>query len=739
MATKDDHKEEQHLEQSSDTRCSCSQTSRSISCALSGLLLIAIAGSVISIQRAVVRREVKATVRMDSRSKFESYVEQPDEDYDVYIWNITNLDDVLALGEKPRLEEIKFPMKEKEINFDLQFLDDHDQFEYKSWWTYVPKNDEVAAAMNESNIVQLNPVYLASVAELGGTEQAMFVALSHLALQGVVSILQGVVDQAKPLFEQAYATETGMENVDLDSADYVRYATGTNLTSWDEVVAAQFGQGLLTRRYFGLDSVLPIVGDDIVLVAPELFGAFGEVMSTDDAVAFLANFSQPNSFYNASVEDKLRYPGVTMSNLPVIMDYLYSYITETMFLKGFVVGYYRLEGTHVSDPRGESSLYLVDGLGKHNSGMFTKRSANEMLFGYHDRIFDLLPQNFSTQALVYGGILGPSFEGPEEQVAANSPLIYREWTGKKNYKKTRQYTMWRNTTFILDRDEYPTPTGSSFSCDTWEAQGYESCKIWLEPIEFTDVAKDQVEALNPRKNYRVWVPEVLRVIDITYERDTHVRGVRGRKYVVKESSLVTADCDAEPNSCNPENAVYRMQGPSYHAPMYTARAGAPNSVTRPALGQMDQRYRDLFEGLPDYDQAKHEAYITIEPITGFFIEGKLRLQNSWDLTSEQHSSWPALFVRSDVLYFPYLWFDKNDKISRSSARSFKKTVYVYRALALALAVIFACIGVCLLIAAAVLFVRNARNSAEPHPEFELVRASPTNDGSVAVEAQGYRK
>lgn len=661
-----------------------------------GVTLILLASFLNMTSRAVMRSLVEDGVKMDSSSKFDDRLESADEDYDVHIWNVTNLEDVLEKGAKPNLDLLKFPMKDKETNFDLKFVDDRELFEYKSWWTYLPKDEEVAARMNESNIVQLNPVYLGAVAEFGGSETAMFVGLSYVAVQAVVAILEGLTEVLKPVYVDAYTAAFG-EEPDVESTEYVQFATGTNLTSWDEVVAAQFGAGTLSSS-FGFDSVLPIVGSDTVLVAPELFGAYGVSLSLQESIDFLGNFSQPNDFFTSTTEEQLEYPGVTVSNLATIIEYLYSYLTETMFLKGFTVGYYRVEGTEASDPRGETSLYLVDGLGKFNSGLFTRRSANEILFGYHDRIFDIIPESLSSRPLEYDGILGPIFESPEAQRDANSPLIYLETTGKKNFKKTRQYKKWRNTTFVQTRDQLPSATGFTGSCETWEMQGYESCDIFLEPIEFRDTPKSQVEPFNPKKNYEMWVPEVLRIVSITFDKITHVRGIRGRKYVVKDSAFLTGNCSFE-TPCNPENARYRMNGPSYVAPMYTSNGGAPSSLSQPLLGQMDEKWRSLFTGMGKYDQGKHETYVVIEPLTGFFIEGKKRLQYNWDLTREMLSTWTPLFNRSDTVYFPYLWFDNNDKISRGAARFFKNSFYVGSTVTLVFIILFAIFGVCCIAAA----------------------------------------
>ncbi|KAJ8604486.1 hypothetical protein CTAYLR_000978 [Chrysophaeum taylorii] len=657
-----------------------------------GGVLVCAGAILIVVTEAVIRANVRESVKIDTRKKFKDALKEPDEDWDLYVWNLTNLDGVLA-GEKPRFEEIKYPMVDQERNFDLSFEEDHRDFEFKSWWTYRPKNDEVAAAMNVSNIVQVNPVYLGSVAEFG-SEKQLFIELSYF----VVQFLDLIV------------------SIGLPPSNYT------------DPVAAQFGFGGPTRAY-GVESVLSF--SSFSLVAPEIHFWTGELANESVARQFLDNFSQPSSaaFATASTEERLEYPGVTMENMDAVYEFLYSYLPEKLFMYDYVVGYERLEGTAETDPLGLSSLRYSGSL---NSGLFTRRSPWEMLFGYHDVIFDLIPQSMVSRALEYAGLLGLQYDSPESQAAANPPLVYRDLTGKKNYKKVRQYTMWRNTTYVHTRDQFPRKDGTRMTCETWRVQGYESCAIWLEPLDFLSRVKVQVAPFREhsvKKYITLWAPEILRPIKFEYEKNVVVRGIASRKYVVHDDGLRTANCEEDPK-CNPKNAVYRMQGPSYVATMATSQGGAPASVSRPVLGQMLEKYRsDLFDGLPDYDEAKHESFFVLEPLTGFFIKGKLRLQYNWDLNKSflVADVWQPIFDRSDTLYWPFLWFDENDKLARSTARKFKQYVYLPRTLALAFTIIFLVCGAAMI--AYALYLHRYKPKTAHACFSELVTASSNKEDS----------
>lgn len=132
--------------------------------------------------------------------------------------------------------------------------------------------------------------------------------------------------------------------------------------------------------------------------------------------------------------------------------------------------------------------------------------------------------------------------------------------------------------------------------------------------------------------------------------------------------------------------------------MATVQGGYPTSMTKPALGEMDEQYRSyLFDGLPDYDEATMGTYVIIEPLTGFFISGRKRLQYCTDLTYESLGVyWPQLFHRSPVLHFPVVWFDEGYNIDSKDARQFKSSVYVTRLQAKVWTILLVLIGVIVL-------------------------------------------
>lgn len=698
--------------------------------AVTGAVLMVLGAILVPVTDAVIRLGVRSATKVDTKQKFEDRLTAIRSTYDTRIFNITNLREVLEDGAKPHVTEHEYKMRYLEENFDMEFRDDKKSFVYKSWWTYVPWDDETEARMREDTFVNVNPVYLGSVAEFGNQESLMFVGLSYLAVDLVVQILDSFMASLAQASVADYAEGTPEELLNISRSDeYARWWAqryGINASSWEQLRNMQFGNGTVTRALYAMDSVLPLELPD-VLVAPEIFGAYNVEMTADQAGAFLDTFS--NATLSVQFVTQLTQGTVDLSDWPVVdlvttLTYLYVYLPESLFLKGYVVGYVREPLTSIIDPRGEFSLRLLaDGTGTHNSGLFTRRSAYEMLFGYHDRIFDLVPPELSTREFVYYGLLEFQYESVEAQRQANPPLIYEEYTGKKNLQNVRQYALWRNRTVVQTRDEYPTKTGAQASCATWEAQGYESCDIFLQVIDPRDVAKAQTGPFHDRpgtlkSEFKFWVPEGARVVDIEFDKYVTVRGIETRKYTVKDDNLYTSNCD---DFCNPDNARYRMDGPSFTWNMATVQGGAPAVLSYPVLGRVSNETRDLFDGLPDYREGQHETFLCVEPLTGFIIKGHKRLQYNWQLQESVFDAnpWSLFFQRSDNIYVPYAWTDDNDRISGKDARSFKRVIYGSMNFAIAFTVILIVIGVILVVAA---YVVHRRLSAVPTAE-----AKPIDD------------
>ena len=126
--------------------------------------------------------------------------------------------------------------------------------------------------------------------------------------------------------------------------------------------------------------------------------------------------------------------------------------------------------------------------------------------------------------------------------------------------------------------------------------------------------------------------------------------------------------------------------------MLTMPAGP--SMTRPALGGLDETYRSQFEGLPTYNAAEHGTWAAVEPLTGRFVKSHTRLEHVWSLDATQLDLelWQHVFARMASFPWPQLYTDESDEISGRDAKEFVAMVYGARDQAVIWAVIIGFLG-----------------------------------------------
>ncbi|KAH8072944.1 hypothetical protein JL720_11033 [Aureococcus anophagefferens] len=445
-----------------------------------------------------------------------------------------------------------------------------------------------------------------------------------------------------------------------NGADLARGAR-RQVSEWDDLGYLQFANGTVTKALFGADSVLPLGAVDGLVVVPEFSAYAGVELTLNESKAFFDVFGDATASlalvygllaaqsgdFSLFVDPAYPPTGFSLANYMTYAVYLYDYLPKTLFLKGFVIGYMRDAATVAADPTAAdaASLYLnADGTGQFNSGLFCRRTLRELLFGYHDQIFNL-------------------YESLAAQAATDPapPLTYGKHSGADDLDKISGYFLWRDATEMVDRADIPNKDSSEYSCATYALQGFdmypsgfESCDIFIDTVVDPSAGESHTNRVPPFKeedrvdSYTLWITEAFRHVTIEYDEDTE--------------------------------------------------GGAPVVVAFPALGLTEAIWRDPFDGLPDYDESKHGTYIVIEPLTGVFIAGHQRLQYTWSLNSGVLDSgiWWHVFDRTAAtngqLYWPQVWLDKNDKISPAQARKFRKFIYGTRTQALAWAIIIGALG-----------------------------------------------
>ena len=182
-------------------------------------------------------------------------------------------------------------------------------------------------------------------------------------------------------------------------------------------------------------------------------------------------------------------------------------------------------------------------------------------------------------------------------------------------------------------------------------------------VEAIGLRKAQAKPFSEESSITVWSDELLRPITFRSGAKTTVKDVEARNYHFGEAFG-----------------------------MLTMPAGP--SMTRPALGGLDETYRSQFEGLPTYNGAEHGTWAAVEPLTGRFVKQHMRLEHAWSLDSTQLDLelWQHVFARMASFPWPQLYTDESDEISGKDAKAFVAMVYGARDQAVIWAVIIGFLG-----------------------------------------------
>ena len=181
--------------------------------------------------------------------------------------------------------------------------------------------------------------------------------------------------------------------------------------------------------------------------------------------------------------------------------------------------------------------------------------------------------------------------------------------------------------------------------------------------EAIGLRKAQAKPFSEKSRITVWSDELLRPVTFRSGAKTTVKDIEARNYHVEPFGLLSMPADRP-------------------------------SMTRPALGGLDETYRSQFEGLPIYDAAEHGTWAAVEPLSGRFVKSHTRLEHAWSLDSAQLDLqlWQHVFARMTAFPWPQLYTDESDEISGKDAKEFVAMVYGARDQAVIWAVIIGFLG-----------------------------------------------
>ena len=670
--------------------------------AAAGFALVAFAASLTTIVETGIKADVRASVVVDTyKAWHKSRTSACAARTTVHAYNVTNLKAVLGAGAKPQLEKVDVALTHVEEGSDLKWLDGGDAYEFSRRSTYVARDAAEEARLDNTEVVGLNPAYLATIAAYG-SEGAMLQNLSHVAVNKVAEVLDAFITT-----QRLASVSTYLNAVAVDLLATGLALDGTAVWSSVESVARQWAGGAvlggplssLDEKYTTFEAsgvseetalMLWDASHQYSLLTEAGVSAWTAALSGDAAaeiaiasvvpessavLAWLAALvDETNAYYLAYVAPTLSDEAATSWRDLRGQQFASGAVTQKLHgvasvlslqIDGVVVApefpvYAAASGVTISMTAAEANAFLDTG------SLPSSATADAYLNEY-------LPYDF----LLKGFVVGYQRDG---MTATTDPTPRRASLGSTKNKNGGLFTR-RTLREIVYGYEDPLLEllGESFVRRALNATtgrfGFRTGKrhisdvgkyaLWrgTTDVEAIGLRKAQAKPFSEKSSITVWSDELLRPITFRSGAKTTVKDIEARNYHVEAFGLL---------------------------PMPVGRP----SMTRPALGGLDETYRSQFEGLPAYDAAEHGTWAAVEPLTGRFVKQHTRLEHAWSLDSTQLDLelWQHVFARMAAFPWPQLYTDEADEISGKDAKEFVAMVYGARDQAVIWAVIIGFLG-----------------------------------------------
>ena len=669
--------------------------------AAGGLALIALAATLPTLVELNIKENVRASVVVDTYkawNKKEVGVRRP---MNVHVWNVSNLKDVLDAGAKPQLSKVDVALTRVEEGSDLKWLDGGDAYEFTRQSTYVARDAAEEARLDNTEVVGLNPAYLATIAAYG-SEGAMLQNISHIAVNKVAEVLDAFITTerlaAVPVYLNAVAVDLLATGLALD---------GTAVWHSVESVARQWGGGAvlggplssLDEKYTKFEAavseetalMLWDASHQYSLLTEAGVSAWTAALSGDGAAEIAAAVpessavlswlaalvDETNAYYFAYVAPALSDEAATSWRDLRGQQFATGAVTQKLYgvasvlslqIDGVVVApellvYAAANGITVSMTAAEANAFLDTG------SLPSSATADAYLNSY-------LPLDF----LLKGFVVGYQRDGMTATtdptgLDAASLTLRADGTGYKNgglfTRRTLREIIYGHEDPLLEllgesySGELNASTGRfGFRTGKRHIADVGKYALWrgTTDVEAIGLRLSQAKPFHAKGSITVWSDELLRPITFRSGAKTTIKDIEARNYHVEAFGLLTMPA-----------------GPS---------------MTRPALGGLDETYRSQFEGLPTYNAAEHGTWAAVEPLSGRFVKSHTRLEHAWSLDSAQLDSelWQHVFARMAAFPWPQLYTDESDEISGKDAKAFVAMVYGARDQAVIWAVIIGFLG-----------------------------------------------
>ena len=683
-------------------------------------------------------------------------------------WNCTNC---LELQEqnssssvKPIFQAVTVDFDQINQNFDGYSREDGNVYEYKEWEHYRAREPQ---DLNKQ-IVQVNPAYLGAIYALAPSEKMLFVGLAHVIL--------GMV------YNGILASKYGPGIL----ASSLPSALGITVSTNADVAAIQFSSGKFTLYTPGLasNSISKIsqLAENGVCVDVELFAYlnsatsplksgdtdFSFTMTTAQATKFAATFTLAQSPFQLAHMLQLVYAssstaaalfatfagtwGTLTSNGVTVCDldngvsssssclvlaaayhkYLTSYLPEMFFVGCNLVG-----------------TVQPDGTGSKNSALFVRRTVGEILYGYEDPLFGIVPSSAVPAGvkLEYNGLITTNFDTLEQLEAAfaNGSLAaedftYRQYSGKEDLADAGKFFTYGNITHTEPGDTaYPGYGDDGRPGHSFNIQGMHSISVqrprkttypnFIQSSLPPQVDPDFEEAITA---YQGTAARRLRLVCPDGCPFSEVKGIQTKAFELYEFEGILSYNGSIPQavvegckgsvSANYEQRMSAIGALPTGAKASTCDYGmrydfvfdlsiankAPIGLSLPLLGLTSSHVRGAVSFIDNngaeinYSKGEHLTSVILEPMTGRAIKGEERLQFNFyiEQTMIDSDRYQNIFAspddNSNVFIWPYSYLDRKKLLTDDDASAFKSAVYFGFMLQAVLLILGVVGGVCCL-------------------------------------------
>ena len=451
-------------------------------------------------------------------------------------------------------------------------------------------------------------------------------------------------------------------------ANYLGTASATAsvsaITTWSEMLAAQYAMGVMTVFTFGLPSVADVIPGQFPVV-PEFYAYLSGLTPTQFALA------PTDVASSVKLMTALKDPTIVCNGFPFAGCFGVMFVTHSLVgdllgdwnntlttagLKGATFDTLADMGLSSAAFDSPVNVHMFNYLSEHlvdnflikpeltakNAGLFISRPAKDFLFGWESPLLTLLEVPATFNAL-----FGTQYATIEEYIAANPTKEFTgERTGFNNKEEAGQLHSVNGLTHFSRMDEIM----GTCPIDLSTGAEIHDCLVWnsVEVIQGSSRGL-QVAPLHhedaPKPHLDLYVGTIGRTVPFDYGQDLEYKGIKMRSYHLGAYPLLTSfitardagmDTDYATKYDNKVDGLIRLE---YFL-------GAPAFAGGESMLLVPESERSKFSGVTaadwvdNLDQATYLArhdggvYLYLEPITGAFMKGRSALLVGFDILAK---------------------------------------------------------------------------------------------------------